>query len=442
MRLGTSVAAVASFTPEKFEDLRRNIDSEWIEQALQATGTATVRRRRLPASQVIWLVIGMALLRNRPIHDVAAKLNLALPGNRPTVAASSVAEARARLGQEPLQWLFSRCADKWAHDSASAHRWRGLGLYGVDGSSLRVADSDLNRAHFGGSDGPRGESGYPLVRVTALMALRSHLLAAVSFGPYALGEHTYAAELWPSVPDDSLTVVDKGFFAAGVLVPLMRDGNNRHWLTRAKKNLRWRVVERLGRNDSLVEMDVSAQARKKDPSLPKTWTVRAIRYHRRGFRPQKLLTSMLDARRFPADEIVGLYHERWELELGYDEIKTEMLDRQESIRSKSPEAVGQELWGVFLAYNLVRLEMERVAEQAHVEPTRISFVAAMRLIIDEWSWCAIASPGAIPGHLRNLRDSLTALILPPRRSERRYPRAVKIKMSSYPRKRRSRRRKR
>jgi hypothetical protein len=118
-----------------------------------------------------------------------------------------------------------------------------------------------------------------------------------------------------------------------------------------------------------------------------------------GLRAQTLLTSLLDPQAFPADEIATRYHERWELELGYDEIKTEMLDREEAIRSKSPTAVTQELWGIFLAYNLVRLEMERVAEDAGVEPTRISFVAALRLICDEWLWCAVATPGAIPKHL-------------------------------------------
>lgn len=88
MRLANSLAAVAAFTPEKFEDLRRNMDAEWIEQAIQATGTATVRRRRLPAVQVVWLVIGMALFRDRSIHDVVSKLNLVLPGPSPTVAPS------------------------------------------------------------------------------------------------------------------------------------------------------------------------------------------------------------------------------------------------------------------------------------------------------------------------------------------------------------------
>src|SRR5262249_61386890 len=105
-----------------------------------------------------------------------------------------------------------------------------------------------------------------------------------------------------------------------------------------------------------------------------------------------------------------MYHERWELELGYDEIKTELLDREEAIRSRTPTGVQQELWGIFLAYNLVRLEMERVAADAGVAPTRISFVAALRLICDEWLWSAVAVPGAIPKHLRNLRASLATLI--------------------------------
>jgi hypothetical protein len=267
------------------------------------------------------------------------------------------------------------------------------------------------------------------------MALRSHLLVGVAFGPYKTGEVTYASELWPNVPDNSLTVVDRGFFGANVLIPLSRGGKNRHWLVRGKKNLRMGVVKRLGPNDRLVEMEVSAFARKKDPTLPRTWTARLITYRIKGFRPQTLLTSMMDPKAYPAEEIAALYHERWELELGYDEIKTELLDREETIRSRSPVGVRQELWGIFLAYNLVRLEMKRVADEAGVEPTRISFVSALRLICDEWMWCAIASPGAIPKHLRNLRAALSGLILPPRRSQRRYPRAVKIKMSNYPRKR-------
>ena len=441
MHLGKALSQVAAFAkPELLDRFREQIPKEWIEEALTLKeGFATMRRRRLPAIQVIWLVLGMALFRNRPIFEVVDKLNLALPdSHRSSVAPSAIVQARRRCGEEPMEWLFMRSAEEWAHRSADQNRWRGLAVYGVDGSSLRVPDSDVNRQHFGGHSGgeKRGDSGYPLARVVALMVLRSHLLASVRFGPYATGEVTYAKDLWKEIPDDSLTIEDRGFLNAGMLIPLAAQGKNRHWLTRAKKNTKRVLIETFGPGDDLVEMKVSSQARKQDPTLPKTWRARAIRYQRKGFQPQTMLTSLLDPAAYPAEEIVGLYHERWELELGYDEIKTEMLDREEAIRSQTPTGVNQELWGLFLAYNLVRLEMEQIAAEAGVEPTRISFVAALRMIQDEMLWCSLSSPGAIPKHLRRLRAELKRFILPLRRTERVYPRAVKIKMSNYARKRR------
>jgi len=436
MRLEGSLKAVSAFTePAQFEDIRKHVDPAWVTEALAATGTATVRKRRLPAEQVVWLVIGMAMFRKWPIHDLVGKLSLVLPGPKSTVAPSAVAEARARVGAGALERIFEMSAQKWGHESARKREWRGLALYGVDGSTLRVADSEENRARFGGPSGERGESGYPIVRIAALMALRSHIIAAAEFGPYSDSEIVLSASLWRAVPDNALVIVDRGFLAAGILVPLARDGQNRHWLTRAKSTTTWKVIKSLGKNEDLVELKVSPQARSQDPSLPETYTARVIRYQMKGFKPQTLLTSMMDHQAFPAKEIVGLYHQRWELELGYDEIKTKMLDRLESIRSRTVVGVEQELWGILLAYNLVRLEMERTAADLGVEPTRISFVSALRIICDTWSWCAIASPGALPARLKTMHDFFTRLVLPDRRRDRRYPRAVKIKMSNFPRKR-------
>lgn len=433
-----ALAATATYAkPEQLETFRRHIDVAWIEEALSATGTATMRRRRLPVEEVVWVVLGMALFRDRPIEDVVSKLDLALPGGGGTVARSSVSQARARLGSEPMKWLFERSASAWADASAAAHRWRGLALYGIDGSSLRVPDTPENREHFGGQSGRKGsESGYPMARIVALMVLRSHLLAGAWFGPYGgTNELDPAKGLRAAIPDNSLTIVDRGFLAASMLLGIETGGPNHHWLTRAKSNSKWRVLQRLGKGDEVVEMEVSRHARGQDASLPRTWTMRAIRYHRKGFRPQILLTSLLDERRYPADEVIALYHERWELELGYDELKTELLDREEAIRSKTRNGVEQELWGILLAYNLVRLEMERVAKSAKVEPTRISFVESLRLIRDEWAWLSVTSPGAIPKRLAAMRANIKRYVLPPRRPKRRYPRAVKIKMSNYDRKR-------
>jgi hypothetical protein len=414
---------------EDFTRFRDSIDPALIEQALEATGTATVRRRRLPAPQIVWLVIGMALLRNRPIHDVVDKLDLALGDDAAPVAPSSIAEARARLGEEPLMWLFARTAHRWAHASAGRDRWRGLSLYGVDGTSLTVADNAENVAYFGKSNSKHGASAYPLLRLTALFALRSHLVVSAAFGAYARSEHYYASELWSALPDNSLTIVDRGFFAANILFPITANAMERHWLTRARKNMRGRVITALGPSDELWELSISNHTRKQNPRLPETWTVRVITYQKKGFQPQRLVTSLVDASRYPAPELIELYHERWELELAYDEMKTEMQGGPTStLRSKHPERVNQEMWGLLLAYNLVRLEMERVAEEAKVPPNRISFASVFNRVCDEWLWLAdTRTPGAIPKQLQRLRKDLRRFILPPRRRERSYPRAVRIK---------------
>jgi hypothetical protein len=438
MRLGQALTAVADeVTTEQFQDLRRHIDPDWIEQGLHATGTASARNRRLPALHVVWLIIAMALFRTRAITDLVSKLNLAQPGKRSTVASSAVTKARKRLGADPMEWLFVTLGDLWGHQSAAQHRWLGLALYGMDGSTLRVADSKENARHFGYSKSRRGQSAYPLMRMVALMALRSHLLVAAVFGPYEISELAYAIDLWPVLPDFSLTVMDRCYVSAHVLLGLSQKGNNRHWLVRAKKNLRWSVLRRLGPKDYLIEMKVSKQARTQHPELPKLWVARAITYQRKGFRPQILLTSLVDETAYPAKEVATLYHLRWELEMGLNEVKTELLLQKESLRSKCVALVYQEMWGILLAYNLVRLEMERVAKEANVEPTRISFIATLRLMTDEWLWHALAAPGAVSQRLSHLRASIYILILPPRRSKRRYPREVKIKMSNYPCKRRA-----
>lgn len=433
----------SEFTPRAFPNLIKHLDPAWIDEALLSTGTATVRRRRMPAEQTVWLVLAMAVMRDMPVTTVARQLDIALPaadGTR-TVASSALTQARARLGAQPMEWLFLRSAGEWAHRSAAADSWRGLGLYGVDGTTLRVADSTENREHFGSHDSGRHQggrdervNGYPLMRMVVVMALRSHLLAAATFGPFGVDERVYAASLWDTVPDHSLVLVDRLHLQASVLVPLMTRGTERHWITRAKSNTTYTPIRRLGRGDELVEFKVNRAARTKDLSLPTHFDARVIRYQRKGYKPQLLITSLLDEKRYPASEIRTLYHERWEIELGFGEIKTDMLERLETIRSKSPNAVEQEMWGLLIAYNLIRLEMQRIAAELNVSPNRISFVAALRECVEQWHFAAIASPGTIAGRLATATDRLRNFVLPPRRPERVFPRAVKIKMSSYNRK--------
>lgn len=416
--------------------LLQHIDPDWIEQALEAAGAASVRRRRLPAEQVLWLVIGMAMMRSCPIHEVVSQLDLVLPGSgrRPRMAKSAISQARARLGDKPVRWLFEKTAKEWSHKRARADEWRGLALYGVDGTGMRTADSDANREHFGLVQSRRGPSGYPVTRVLTVIALRSHLMAAATFGPWNKSEHALAQELWEQIPDNSLTIVDRGFAYGKTLVPLQRAGEERHWLTRARKDSKWEVVEELGPTELLVRVSIGPRARRNNPELPKQFECRAIHYSYGGREPSWLLTSLVDHEKYPRDELVAMYHERWEHELAYDELKTEMLCAEETLRSKTVEGTCQELWGILLAYNLVRLEMTAVADEANVPAVQVSFAHALRHLILEWTAYGHASPGSLPSRLRKLREDLRAWVLPARRSKRSYPRAVKIKMSRFAKK--------
>jgi hypothetical protein len=416
-----------------------HIDPVFIEEALAATGVATLRKRRLPAPRVVWLVVGMAMMRDRPIADVARQLELVLPDARDTlVAPSALSSARARLGAEPLEWLFSRTAAAWACESADAHRWRGLQLFAMDGTTLRIQDTAENRDYFGlVSSHGQSQSAFPVVQVVTLMAVRSHVLLAARFGPNRTSELTLADELCGSIPANSLTIMDRNFISPRTLWPIQNNKDQRHWLVRMRKDVTWTELERYSDHDLLVERCVDPRARKKMPELPRNMQMRAIFYHPPGGEPGWLLTSLLDPEVYPAEEVAALYHERWEIELGFDEIKTEMLEHAAPLRSKTVEGVKQEIWGLLLAYNLVRREMEQIADEARVEPTRVSFVAALRFIRSELEWCSIGTPGSIPKKLLKLRQSIKHFILPPRRHERRYPRVVKRIKCKYPKKRRS-----
>jgi hypothetical protein len=440
MGLGEALLAVgAGDRAASFEVFSEALDPAWVTAALQVTGKATIRRRKLPAEYVVWLVIGMGLLRDRSIREVVRHLDLVLPsaeGTRGAVSGSAIMQARERLGPEPLAALFTQTSAVWVPAAADAERWRGLAVFGVDGTTLRVPDTPENEAAFGRAP-TRWQStgGYPLLRLVAVMVLRQHLLAALAVGAYRDSELALAAPLWPQRPDASLVILDREFATYALFHQLGNPTRQRHWLTRAKTGttaLHMRRVQRLGAHDHLV--DLTPSRRRRPPDLPPTLRVRALRYHRRGFRPQLLLTSLLDPTAFPAAEIVALYHERWECELGFDEVKTHTLEREEALRSKTPARVQQEVWGLALGYNLVRLAMTRVAHRARVAPTRVSYRHALQLIRLFWLHAWMASPGVLPRRLDALHEELALLILPERRP-RQYPRAVKIKMSGYSRKR-------
>ncbi len=148
------------------------------------------------------------------------------------------------------------------------------------------------------------------------------------------------------------------------------------------------------------------------------------------------MTTLLDPTEYPAHELIRLYHERWEIELGFDELKTHLIEsRKNHLRTKKPVGVTQELWGLLLTYNLIRREMLLAAQSNNVHPRRISFRSSLLWIRTFWLSAWRTKAGNIPKHLGQFRSTLDVLILPERRTERRNPRHVKIKMSNYARNR-------
>jgi hypothetical protein len=437
MSLASSIIAIGDGTlPASFEGLKSHLGIDWIEDALSRSGVATVRKRKLTSDQVVWLVVGMALYRDRPIPEVVSRLDLVLPetdGRKGLVSKGAIPQARNRVGVEPLRELFATTARHWAVESADNHRWRGLTVLGIDGTRLRVPDSEDNRESFHLPGSARRSSGYPQIQAVGLMVLRSHLLLDFDFDHCRRGELSLAQPMLAKVPAQSLVIMDRGFVSHGLFQRLHSVENQRHWLSRSTARLQWRVMRKLGPGDDLVEVFVGRTARQNNPELPASYLARAIRYRRKGFKPCILLTSLLDPSRYPAVEIVELYHERWELELGYDEIKTHTLERLEALRSRTPEGLRQEVWGLAVAYNLIRREMEAVAAQLKIPPRRISFRMSLVLVRDLFVWAATASPGSLPKMIEGMRLDFKRLILPERRSQRSYPRHVKIKMSSYAR---------
>lgn len=426
---------LAVLGPRGLERFAASLDPHWIEQALAFTGTASVRRRKLPAETMVWLILGMALFRDRSIVSVVEHLSLVAPGVD-SLAPSAIPAARSRLGAEPMKWLFHKVAGAWAA-SPQLDKYRGLDLLGIDGSHLRVQDTDENFEHFGkpGGRGGSGDAGYPQARIAVLMNLRSRLLTDARFGPFVVSELALAREMVESIDDHSLTVLDRGFHDFSLFADITQRGKNRHVMVRLRADAKFEGLELLSDGSALVRMLPSSSARSKHPDLPEFIEGRVIAYQHEGGIPARIFVTLTDHETYPAEELVELYHERWELEVGYDELKTHMLERGECLRSLSPENVSQELWGILLLYNLVRREMLLVAQHHRLPPTRVSFRAAILTVRDFWLISAWGAPGRVPKLLAELSATLRTLIIPPRRSKRRYPRHVKIKMSNYPRNR-------
>ncbi|EHZ3054274.1 IS4 family transposase, partial [Salmonella enterica subsp. enterica] len=242
------------------------LDPDLIARCLEEAGTVTLRKRRLPLEMMVWCVVGMALEREKPLHHIVNHLDIMLPGSRPFVAPSAVIQARQRLGSEAVRRVFTQTAQLW-HGATTHPHWCGLTLLAVDGVVWRTPDTPENDAAF-----PRqsyaGQPGlYPQVKMVCQMELTSHLLTAAAFGTMKESEYTLAEQLIAQTGDNTLTLLDKGYYSLGLLNAWNQAGEHRHWMIPLRKGAQYEEVRKLGKGDHLVTLNTSPQARKKWPEL-------------------------------------------------------------------------------------------------------------------------------------------------------------------------------
>jgi hypothetical protein len=443
VHLGSQLSRIQNASGPSFtlEALASVLEPRLISESLETFGKSSERIRKLPADLVMWLVIAMSLYRSMSIDNVLYRLVQGLgavvhwrDGKAP--GSDAVTKARARLGWEVVRGLFRKLAELLGLEYAQAHMWKGLTLLAIDGTTFMTPATEANESWFGRPRGNRGKGGYPRIRLVALMGAWSHLILAATFGGYSTASESELAEyLLPQIKARTLVLMDRLYYSFAWLAFFNPSAEEKHFLVRAKTGataMPAKKQKKLGEGDWLGVLRRPSHLK---GELPETIPVRILQYQFKGFRPVTLVTSLLDPMAYPYEELVALYHGRWEIELGYDEVKTHFAREQVVFRSKAPDKVLQEGYGLLTAYNCIRALMVQAASKAGVEPRRLSFVDCLVRIRFALTKMALAATRQLPRLYEELVSELATCVLPPRRSERVYPRAVKIKMSSYPLKR-------
>jgi hypothetical protein len=410
--------------------LYRLIPERRLAAILTRSGRTSQRRRRLPAESVTWLVIAMALFAADSIPKVWRRLHPSR--DEPEPDDSAFTQARRRLGVAPLRQLFLETARPMATHQTVGASYRGWRLIGLDGTTLDLPDTPDNARAFGRPTTGRAEGAFPQARLLALCELGTHAVCGLMIKPIRHGEPSMVAPLLDHLGPGMLLIWDRGFFSYELIRSVCHRGAR--LLARVKSNTVLRPIRRLGDGSYLARIYPGAADRRRDT---RGLTVRVIEYthddpHRPGAGERhRLITDILDPEDLPAWEAPLVYHERWEQELAFDEIKTHLSGRAVPIRSKTPAGVVQEIYGLMLAHHVVRRVMHDAAVVASQDPDRLSFLDSLRVL-----QCHLPeSPAAtIETWYQRLLREVRRQELRPRR-DRWHARVIKRKMSNWMKKR-------
>lgn len=371
-----------------------------IEEVLSATGRANQRERQLPAPAVVYYVMALALWREAPLEEVLRVVCEGLQwlgdGRAQAVQASksAISQARSRLGPQVMRELARRVLRPLAGNDAPGCWYRGLRVMALDGSCLDVADEQANALHFGYPASGRGQSAFPQTRVLGLVECGTHAVVAAELAPCASSEQAMAAQMLPqALKPDMLVLADRNFFG----FPLWRSAcaSQAKLLWRAKTGRHLPVEHRLDDGSYLSTIFESGDRQRRNGQR-----VRVIDYTLQAAatpteQSYRLVTNLLDPEQAPALELAALYHERWEIEGVFDELKTHLKANSTVLRSKTPDLVQQEFWGLLLAHFAIRQLMTQAAWPRGLDTDRLSFIHAVRVIKRKLPQAAAIPPSAL-----------------------------------------------
>jgi hypothetical protein len=356
-----------------------------IDQILATTGKGSIRQRDLPAHVVVYYVIALAIYMQASYREVLRCLLeglqwLAGPGAPLKVTGKSgISQARTRLGSVPLRQLHDELVGPIARRETRGAWYRDWRLVALDGSTFDVADTRENVKAFTRPAASRGCSACPQVRLVSLVESGTHVLFGSVIGPYTDGETTLAHRVVPALRRGMLCLADRLFFGWKLWTAAHATGADLLW--RIKRNARLPVERALPDGSYLSTLYASDRDRRQQADGVR---VRVMEYRLAGVTDAeslyRLVTTLLDPLAAPAEELAALYHERWEIETALDELKTHLRGAQVVLRSKTPDLVRQECYGLLLAHFALRGLMHEAALKEDVDPDRLSFLHAVRVV--------------------------------------------------------------
>uniref|UniRef100_UPI0018EBAF2A IS4 family transposase n=1 Tax=Glycomyces salinus TaxID=980294 RepID=UPI0018EBAF2A len=409
-------AASGVFAPGHLGELTRIVPFETVDAALEQCRAHQRRLRSIPSRVVVYLLLASGLFASVGWMGIWRKLRGGL-GPARTPAASALWEARTRVGPGPLKVLFELLAGP----TTGMARWRGLAVCAIDGTLLDIPASKDNLSVHRSSGATRwAGAGYPQVRLLALVAAGSRAVIAAAFGPVDTGETKYAARLTGAMGAGQIILADRGFDAAALIEAIR--GTGAHLLVRMGARTKPVRLHRLRdgtwlvRRGTLILRLIEAEI-----TIATTAGTQTGHY--------RLLTSAVNPRRYPADQIVALYHQRWEIETAYAEFKSTLL-RRRVLRGKHPGAIDQEIWALLTLYQAIRIAIADAVIGEPIGPLQASFTIALETARDQ----LIRAANLLDDEQIDLKGVIGQQILAhplPERRLRKAPRVVKRAISKY-----------